>query len=228
MKLVVKFLVAELVWATGIFVLMAAIAGLSSDPPSTLDFVRWLARSIGLAAFPAGIAVAPVVFADERPLRQLLRAVLVAISISVFVFVLTGLIAPLVSDESRPLSQVVAMMNSTSESWETRNDAAWGFYNSFFVPLNALFFAAIGVQVGFWGSFFRSSLLQRALYWAVGLGLLISGFAIWDTTYETVVLHTAGDASFAAFYTILIPASICAGIGLPTIARLQSGELRRL
>ncbi|MGH7467859.1 MAG: hypothetical protein ACRENP_07695 [Longimicrobiales bacterium] len=54
--------------------------------------------------------------------------------------------------------------------------------------------------------------LRRALYWVVGVGLLISGAAIWDTTYETIVLNTAADASFAAFYTILIPAPRGAGI----------------
>jgi hypothetical protein len=40
------------------------------------------------------------------------------------------------------------------------------------------------------------------------------------------VLHTAADASFAAFYTLLVPAGICSGLALPTLAMLLSNELR--
>jgi hypothetical protein len=222
-----RFLLAEAVWATGIFLLMLPVALLDNDPPSSAHVIRWLARAVGLAAFPAGITIAPIVFADERPWRLLLPAFAAASAVSVAVFVLTAVIPPIVSDRASTLPPLVAAMSGATESWETRNAAAWDFYTNLFAPLNALLFAAIGVQVGIWARYSLPLPLRRALYWAVGLGLLISGYAIWDTTYEAVVIHTAADVSFAAFYTVLIPASICAGLALPTLALVRRGELLR-
>ncbi|MEX2152845.1 MAG: hypothetical protein WD825_05850 [Gemmatimonadaceae bacterium] len=227
MKLVGRFVVAELVWATGIAVLMVAVAVLSSDPLSAADFVRWLARALGLAAFPAGIAIAPAVFDGSRPWRQLLHAVVAATTVCVVVFALLGAVAPAVSEHGRSLPRLIQEMSAATENWESRNDAAWVFYTTLFAPLNALLFAAIGIQVGIWSRYSLPQPLRRALYWAVGLGLLVSGFAVWDTTYETIVLHTAADTSFAAFYTVLIPASVCAALALPTLALARRVELPR-
>ena len=225
MKVAGRFLLAEVVWATGIFLLMLPVALLDNDPPSTMHVFRWLARAIGLAAFPAGITIAPVVFAHTRPWRPLLLALAAASAVSAVVFMLVAVIPPLVSDHARTIPQLLAHMRAAGGSWESRNDAAWAFYNNLFAPLNALLFAAIGVQVRIWARYALPLPLRRPLYWAVGLGLLISGYAVWDTTYEVVVIHTAADASFAAFYTVLIPASICVGLALPTLALTRRGEL---
>jgi hypothetical protein len=227
MKVAGRFLLAELVWALGIFVLMVPVALLDNDPPSTASVLRWLARAVGLAAFPAGITIAPAVFAHARPWHSLLLALAAASAVSVVVFMLVAVVAPLVSEHARTIPQLVAAMSAAAGSWESRNDAAWAFYSNLFAPLNALLFAAIGIQVGIWARYSLPLPLRRALYWAVGLGLLISGYAVWDTTYEVVVLHTAADVSFAAFYTVLIPASICAGLALPTLALVRGGELPR-
>jgi len=220
MTLVRRFLMVETAWAVGILVPMVAIALLGSEPLSAAQFLRWTVRALGLAAFPAGIAIAPAVFADARPWRQLILALAAASMVAAAVLVLTGLVGPLAGEPATKLPHLWNAMNEASENWETRNDAAWKFFSAFLAPLNALFFAAIGVQVGIWARRLASRSLQRAIYWAVGLGLLISGAGIWDTTYETIVLHTAAYVSFAAFYTILIPGSICAGLALPTLALL--------
>ena len=225
MKLAGRFLVAELVWATGILALMVGITLLNREPLAAEPILQWVARALGLAAFPAGIAIAPDVLDDVRPWRQPLHAMAIAGSVSVVIFVLMGLLPPLVSDQSRTLVELHAQISDAERSWESRNAAAWAFYTAFFAPLNALLFAAIGVQVGIWSRRSVPVSLHRALYWAVGLGLLISGYTIWDSTYETVVLHTAADASFAAFYTVLVPASICAGLALPTLALLRRADL---
>jgi hypothetical protein len=222
-----RFLLAELVWATGIFILMVPVGLLDNDPPSGAQVIRWVARAIGLAAFPAGITIAPTVFTHAPLWRGLLLALAAASAVSIAVFVLTAVMPPLVSDRARTIPQLVAAMSSAGGSWENRNDAAWDFYTNLFAPLNALLFAAIGIQVGIWARYSLPLPLRRALYWAVGLGLLISGYAIWDTTYEAVVIQTAADVSFAALYTVLIPASICAGLALPTLALVRRGELLR-
>jgi hypothetical protein len=226
MKLAGKFLVAEFVWATGIIVLLLT-AALMSEPPSTAAFVWWFARAIGLAAFPAGIAIAAPVFADARPGRQLVLALATAAAVGVLVFFLVGVVTPYLGERSTTLPKLLNVMSAADGSWESRNDAAWNFYGSFLAALNVMLFAAIGIQVGVWSGYSLPAPLRRALYWAVGLGLLISGYAIWDTTYETIVLHTAADVSFAAFYPVLIPASICAGLALPTLALVRRDGLPR-
>ena len=227
MKLAARFLVAELVWGTGIFILMLAIAVLNGEPLSILPVLRWLARALGLAAFPAGLAIASAISGEPRPWHQLLRALAAAGALSAIIFVLIALLPPLVDGQTPALSRLYAEMRLEEASWEQRNNAAWAFYTAFFSPLNALLFAGIGVQVGIWSPHSLPVSLHRAVYWAVGIGLLISGYAIWDTTYETVVLHTAADASFAAFYTVLLPASVCAGLFLPTLALMRRDDFTR-
>jgi hypothetical protein len=227
MKVAGRFLLAELVWATGIFILMVPVALLDNDPASTARFLQWLARAVGLAAFPAGIMVAPLVFARSRPWRPLLLALAAASAVSGVVFLMIAVIPPLVSDHASTIPDLLARMKTPGGSWESRNHAAWALYHTLFAPLNALLFAAIGMQVGIWARYALPLPLRRSLYWAVGLGLLISGYAVWDTTYEVIVLRTAGDASFAAFYTVLIPAFLCAGLALPTLALTLRGEVPR-
>ena len=78
------------------------------------------------------------------------------------------------------------------------------------------------MQVGTWAEYALPRGLRRPLYWVVGIGLIVSGAAIGDTTYEVIVLHTGADASFAALYTLLLPLSVCAGLGLPTLAVFQN------
>jgi hypothetical protein len=224
MRLVRRFVVTELLWAIGIFIPMVAIAALG-EPLSAEHLLPWLARAFGLAAFPAGIAIAPLVFGDSQPWRQVAVAVGVAFAVGVLVFALTGMVAPLVSEQSRALGELAGTMRNAGESWETRNDAAWAYYTTFLSALNAVLFALIGAQVGYWADHSVPRSLQRPLYWAVGLGLLVTGLAMWDTTYETIVLHTAADASNAAFYTVLVPGFVFAGLSLPTLAVLRRAVL---
>jgi hypothetical protein len=227
MKVVGKFLLAELVWGAGIFVLLVVVGSVVGDPLSAPYLLRWLARALVLAAFPAGIAIAPDVFDSPQPWRQLINGAVAAALVGVVVFAIMGLVAPAVSTEIRSLPQLLELMNGESQSWETRNDAAWDFYTTLFDGLNAWLFAAIGVQAGIWARYALPRSLRRALHWTAGLGLLISGFGVFDTTYETIVLHTAADASFAAFYTVMIPASVCLGLALPTLALLRRAEITR-
>ena len=90
MTLVRRFLMVEIVWAVGILVPMVAIALLGSEPLSTAQVLRWTGRALGLAAFPAGIAIAPAVVADARPWRQLILGLAAASVVAVALFVLIG------------------------------------------------------------------------------------------------------------------------------------------
>lgn len=214
MKIGAKFLTAELAWATGIFLILVAFGFLDSDPHSVKRYVRWAARAFALAAFPAGISVGPNLIAERNRIRAVVGVVSAACAVALLVFALNGFATP-------PLATAFGQMNAADHDWETRNHAAWLFYNAFFIPLNGLLFAAIGVQVAIWAHYGVRPVLRRLLYWTVGLGLLLSGYVIWDTTYEAVVIRTAADVSFAAFYTLLIPGALAAGLLLPTIAFLR-------
>src|SRR5262245_30223753 len=125
MKLVGRFLAAEVVWATGIFVLLVVVGVLSSDPPSSEETLGWLARALGLAAFPAGISIGPAVFDQPGAWRRLLWAALAASLVGAAVVLLQGVVIPLVARDARSLPDLLHTMNTLTESWESRNDAAW-------------------------------------------------------------------------------------------------------
>jgi MFS family permease len=198
-------------------VVMVAVDAMSSEPVSTHRVLRGVASALGLATFPAGVTVATALLAQSGRWRSLLYFIAAAVAVSVIVLGVS-IAAPPLGDGTRSLAERLRAMSDAAESWETRNDAAWAFLATLLAGPRALLFAAIGVQVGIWANFSVPRALRRPLYWAVGLGFVLSGAAIWDTTYETIVLHTEADASFAALYTLLLPLSVCAGLGLPTLA----------
>jgi hypothetical protein len=220
-----KFLVAELLWTVGIALLILPITILTSDSLSTLGYIRWFGRALSLAAFPAGIAIAGDVFCGPRPWRLMLAGLAAASIVGLLLFALLALVAPLLNGEARSLPQLVRDLSTPANSWETRNDAAWDFYQAFFAPAQAVLLAAIALQVGIWARYSMPSMLRRGLYWVVALGLIVSGYAVADSTYEGIVLHTAADVSFAAFYTLLLPAGLCAGLALPTLALLRGATI---
>jgi MFS family permease len=217
MKITGRFITAALLWAVGMSVVMVAVDAMGSETLSIHRILRGVASALGLAAFPAGVTVAPAVMGDARRWQALLHTIAAALAVSVVVLTLS-IAAPPIGDGTRGVAERLRAMDDASESWETRNDAAWAVLATLLAGPRALLFAAIGLQVGIWASFSLPRALRRPLYWAVGLGLIVSGAIIWDTTYETVVLHTEADASFAALYTLLLPLSVCAGLGLPTLA----------
>jgi hypothetical protein len=225
MNVVRKFLLAEIVWAGAILVLFVLITVLTGTSGSAVDYLGWLAQALGLAAFPAGITVSADVLAVSRPGRPLLAALGAASGVALFVFLLTAFAVPSAGGDVS-LLHLLMETDARTDSWEMRNHEAWQVLGAFFAPVSALLYAAIGVQLGAWSVRSLSAPLSRVLYWVAGLGLIVSGYAVYDTTYETIVLHTPADVSFAAFYTLLIPAGICAGLALPTLALVRGAALR--
>jgi hypothetical protein len=216
MSTTTRFVTAALLWAAGLAVLMVTADAMGSEPQTTRRVIRWVASSLGLAMFPAGVTIAPALHGESRRWRLLLQILAAAVAVSAIVLALS-LFAVNVNG-TRSLTDLLAAMGNPAESWETRNDAAWTIVTALLAGPRALLFAAIGVQVGIWAEYALPRGLRRPLYWVVGIGLIVSGAGIGDTTYEVIVLHTGADASFAALYTLLLPLSVCAGLGLPTLA----------
>jgi hypothetical protein len=227
MRLAGRFLLIQAIWTLPLVALMPAVLALTgSEPLSAMRLVRWTGHAIGLAAFPAGITVAQALL-ERSAFRNTVPALALAAMASAFVvFLLIAFATPLLGDGARTLRELAQIMRAPGASWETRNDAAWVFYVTFFEAVYAVLFAAIGVQVGLWTRYAVPRVLHGVVYWATGLGLLLSGYAVFDTTYEAIVIRTAGDVSFAAFYTLMIPAGICAGLALPTLALLRGADIR--
>lgn len=221
-----RFVTLTVLWAAGLAVLTVVAGAIGGEPLTASRFLRWAPSVLGLAMYPAGVAVAPVLIGESRRWRVLLHVVAAAVAVSVIILVLS-IIAPN-GDNTRGVAALLAATRDPAESWETRNHAAWTLVTALLSGPRALLLAAIGLQVGFWAEFGIPRSLHRPLYWVVGIGAMTSGVAIWDTTYEMIVLHTSGDASVAALYTLLLPLSVCAGLGLPTLTVLGNPARFRL
>jgi hypothetical protein len=225
MRVFWKFLLAEVTWTTAIFLLIVPITILSGDVNDMAIHLRWLGRAISLAAFPAGIAVAGDIFVTPFRWRPLLFTVLAASLVALSVLGIFAFVVPALGGQAT-LAELMLHMRNFRASWEVRNDAAWRLYSTLLSPVFTLLYAAIGVMAGVWAGYALPPAFRRLLYWITGLGLLVSGYSVFDTTYESVVLHTAAPVEFAAFYTLLIPLGICAGLGLPTLALVRGAEVR--
>lgn len=216
MSTTTRFVTAALLWAAGLAVLMVTADTMGSEPQTIGRVLRWVASALGLAMFPAGVTIAPALPGESRWWRVLLQILAAAIAVSAIVLALSLLAVNM--NGTRSVADLLAAVGNPAESWETRNDAAWKLVTALLAGPRALLFGVIGVQVGIWAEYAMPRGLRRPLYWIVGIGLMVSGAAIGDTTYEVIVLHTGADASFAALYTLLLPLSVCAGLGLPTLA----------
>jgi hypothetical protein len=214
MKVFWRFLIVELAWTAAIVALIVPVTILSSEPLTAAEYLGLLGSALELALLPAGISVAGPVFAPPRTWRPLLGA-------------LYAVVIPQLND-SMTLPRLAATMSAETSDWESRNHAAWVLYRALFAPVYAFLLAAIGVQVGAWTPHALPPALRRLLYWVVALGLIVSRYIVTDSTYEVVVLHTAALVDFAAFYGLLVPAGICAGLALPTLALVRGGETERL
>jgi hypothetical protein len=215
-----RFVTVTVLWAAGLAVLIVVAGAIGDEPLTASRFLRWAPSVLGLAMYPAGVAVASVLIGESQPWRVLLHVVAAAVAVSVIILAVSIVAAN--SDSTRGVAALLATTRDPGESWETRNHAAWTLVTALLAGPRALLLAAIGVQVGVWAEYGIPRSLHRPLYWVVGIGLMVSGIAIWDTTYEVVVLHTSADASVAALYTLVLPLSVCAGLGLPTLTVLSN------
>jgi hypothetical protein len=225
MRVFWRFLLVELTWAAAILVLIVPVTVLSAEPLTPAEVLGLLARALELALFPAGIAVARAVFSRPFSWRAVFAVGAGIAVVSVLLLELWAIAIPHL-EGGMSLRRLAAEMNSATSSWEARNDAAWSFYGALLSPVYGALLAAIGSQVGVWACHALPPILRRLLYWTVGLGLIVTGYALTDSTYEVVVLHTAALVDFAAFYRLLVPAGICAGLALPTLALLRGAEVR--
>lgn len=220
MKIATRFLIAELLWAGAIMVLIVPITLLSGqDNMQTVQIMRWLGHSFALAALPAGIAVANDV--HNAPGTALPPLLLVVSLMAFMVWALLGIVGPAVSPDDPDFFRMLATMRASEGSWIAYNHTAWLLMMTVSETISTFLYAGIGVQLGIWATRAFTPAVRRLLYWAVAVGLLISSFAVTDTLYEKVVVHTNGPVEFAGLIGMLMPLGLCFGLMLPTVGLLK-------
>ncbi|HUF66280.1 MAG TPA: hypothetical protein VMM17_09905 [Gemmatimonadaceae bacterium] len=218
MRVTRRFLAAAAVWLTIMAVPLIALH-LMADLEA-VELLRGLAGVIVLAGYPAGIAAAKYVPAG-RPWRTLLELAAGAGVLALLGFAVLAWVPGLVGGERATLSQLATVMQANVGNWETFNNAAWRYYSTLLTPVSSMLYSALGFQMGIWSGHAVPGAFRRALYWAVAFGLIVTGYIVSDSAYETIVLHTAADAGFAAFLPVLFPLGLVAGLTLPTVAWLR-------
>jgi hypothetical protein len=201
--------------------LVIPISILSGDQQmQTINYIRWLAHSVALATLPAGIVVGDAVL--ESPRRSLITITIIVALSAFFVFALLGVVGPAVTPEADPdFFRLLTVLRSTGTDWLTHNHNAWIFSMTTAETISTILFAALGIQLGIWAPRVLSATVRRILYWVVVLVLLFAGYVTTDTLYENVVIRTAGPVDFAGFLGLLLPAGLCFGLLLPTVALLR-------
>ena len=106
---------------------------------------------------------------------------------------------------------------STIENWLPANRLAWHYFTRTDSSVLPIFFALIGVLVGFWSRLTPRRQLQQAQQWAMGLFLLVTTYFAGENGYEMVILRAAGPAAFAADFRLLIPPTLVMALGWPTL-----------
>jgi hypothetical protein len=218
-----RFLIVAFAWTAVIALPLIALELL----PSGTDRPRialTLGRVLVFAAYPAGIAAARDVL-GARPWRAIAGAGTGATMLAITVLLSLAWLPELLGPRGTGFASLVATMHSAGSQWETLNDAGWRYYGAFVASAQAMLYAAIGVQVGLWVPRAVATSFRRLLYWAIGLGILVSAVTVTDATYELVVLHTAADARISVLYALLLPLGIAAGLSLPTFALLRRGDV---
>jgi hypothetical protein len=209
-----RFLIAAAAWTAIIAAPMILLELVAANDDGS-RYIRLLARAVMFAGFPAGVAAA-----QERPGRSAWRW-LIALGTGAGV---VALIAFGLAVWDRGLTWDVvfeARPPAVEGAWEHYNDAAWHAILVLLAPVFSGIYSTLGVQVGLWSAYSVPPAFRPALLWAIALGLVISGFAVTDTVYETVILHTSGDARFAALVPLLFPLGLATGFALPTLAWLR-------
>ncbi|HEY0305856.1 MAG TPA: hypothetical protein VGC44_12870 [Longimicrobiales bacterium] len=215
MRILKRFLLIHAFWATGITLLILPIA-LATGGLEYVHITRWLAHSIALATFPAGLMVGAEVFRGRDVWRNIGVLSVVEVAIMIVVGGLLGFVAP---PDDLNLVELLQQINAASPgNWLHWNQLAWSVYMTAAEVLSVPIYAGLGLMLGAWAEQVLPATFRRILFWAMSLKLIGFTYLIAENSYEMLVVKTNGPAAFSAFFMLLIPLGMYGGLLLPSIA----------
>jgi hypothetical protein len=214
MRILKRFIIVHSLWATGIMLLILPIS-ITSGGLENVHVLRWLAHSVALATFPAGLIVGAEVFRGREVWRNLGLLSAAEIALMVIVFVLLGFAAP--ADDLN-LVELLHILDETPSNWLRWNQMAWTVYMTAAEVISVPIYAGLGMMLGAWAQQVLPTAFRRILFWAMSLKLIGFTYLIAENSYEMLVIKTNGPAAFSAFFMLLIPLGMYGGLLLPSIA----------
>ncbi|HET9439842.1 MAG TPA: hypothetical protein VFO52_06710 [Longimicrobiales bacterium] len=219
MRVLRKFLWTHALWSAGIMLLVIPISLLTADGLEVVQYLRWLAHSIALATFPAGLMVGADAFRGPAVWRNIGLLSLAEIAIMIIVLVLLGFAAPM---GGLDLFELIAQLpTSPTPDWLRWNQMAWSVYMTAAEAISVPVYSGLGIMLGAWAEQVLPQTLRRILFWAMSLLLVVFTYMMTENSYEMLVIKTNGPAAFSAFFVLLIPVGMYAGLLLPSVALAQ-------
>ena len=221
MNVVKKFVITHVLWTAGIMLLIVPISLTTVNGVPPQAYVRWFAHSVALATFPAGLIVGADVFRG-RAWRNLAWLAVVEVVLMFWVFVVLGFAAPM--DDLNVIAIWQAIGGLADATWLQRNQLAWSLYMTIAESISVPIYAGLGLMLGAWAEQLLPQVLRRILFWGTSLFLVAFTYLITENSYEMLVIKTNGPAAFSAFFMLLIPAGMYAGLLLPSLALAKRAQ----
>ena len=215
MRVLKKFLLIHLLWTLGIMLLVVPISLMTTTGLAGVHVIRWLAHSIALATFPAGLMVGADVFRGRDVWRNLGALSGVEVVLMVIVGVLLGFAAP--ADDLSLIELLRIIRTQSPNDWLRWNQMAWTVYMTAAETVSVPIYAGLGLMLGAWAEQVLPTTFRRILFWAMSLKMVGFTYLIAENSYEMLVIKTNGPAAFSAFFMLLIPLGMYGGLLLPSI-----------
>lgn len=215
MRVLKKFLLIHLLWTLGIMLLVVPISLMTTTGLAGVHVLRWLAHSIALATFPAGLMVGADVFRGRDVWRNLGVLSGVEVVLMVIVGVLLGFAAP--ADDLSLIELLRIIRTQSPNDWLVWNQMAWTVYMTAAETVSVPIYAGLGLMLGAWAEQVLPTTFRRILFWAMSLKMVGFTYLIAENSYEMLVIKTNGPAAFSAFFMLLIPLGMYGGLLLPSI-----------
>ena len=249
MALLKRYLVRLVIWSAALFVFLF-VAGSGNDVWSALSRAPALACfAMILACFPAGLSVGAGIL--ENPgtfLREGLKltgtsVVLVAVAFVVIQYVappaLAGGRTPGTGNDIEPRELTLPELREHGREVVQRAEAgprtdldAWLAANTFAFEHERrlahsslpFFLTWIGALAGYWAARIRHPQLRSAQVLMMAVFVVMSMYLGGENGFELVTARSAGQAYFAAWFIVFVPAMLGLGLGWPTMVSVFSGN----
>lgn len=250
MYLLRRYFLRLVVWGVGLFVFLS-LAGLGAEGgspwtgPSRVPALACFAMI--LACFPAGLSVGTDVLATPRSfIRDGIRLTLASVAVIAVAFVFIQYVAPtalargrvpgqgsviepreLTLPELREYGRGVAKVaesgpDSDLAAWRVANTVAFEHERRAAHSSLPFFLTWVGALAGYWSARIRHTRLRVAQLLTMGLFILVSMYLGGENGYELVAARMAGQAYFAAWFIVFVPALLGLGMGWPTLVSVYT------